>query len=74
MCCKSCQSHSQTTFPTEMNIHFPGKNNLTKPSVWAFPEIVVCLDCGFTEFHIEDVELGRLKRATKWTLLSEESA
>jgi len=57
-----------------MNIHFPGKNNLTKPSVWAFPEIVVCLDCGFTEFHIEDVELGRLKRATKWTLLSEESA
>ena len=60
MYCKSCQSTNQSKFPSEVNIHFPGRNNLTKPCVWAFPEIVVCLDCGFTEFHIEGVELGRL--------------
>jgi len=73
--CKLCQSHNQSTFPTEMNIHFPGRHNLTKPSVWAFPKIVVCLDCGFTEFRIEGAELGRLaEERSKWTLLSEESA
>jgi len=59
--CKLCQSHNQNTFPTEMNIHFPGPNNLTKPSVWAFPKIVVCLDCGFTEFRIQETELCLLK-------------
>ena len=60
MTCKLCQSRNQTAFPTEMNIHFPGIDNLTKPAVLVFPDIVVCLDCGFTEFHIESVELSRL--------------
>ena len=47
-----------------MNIHFPGLHNLTKPSVWAFPKILVCLDCGFTEFRSEGAELGLLAEET----------
>ena len=43
-----------------MNIHFPRPNDLTKASVWAFPQVVVCLDCGFSEFRIERPQLGRL--------------
>jgi len=61
MSCIYCQSKNQTAFPSEVNIHFPGFSNLTKPSVWAFPELLVCLDCGFTEFRIEETELRLLE-------------
>lgn len=60
MSCKLCQSSSQRTFRAEINIHFPGFSGLTKPTVWAFPSLVICLDCGFTEFVLGDAELGRL--------------
>jgi len=60
MCCKSCQSTNQSKFPSEVNIHFRGPNNLTKPCVWAFPELVICLDCGFVESRVEGAELRRL--------------
>jgi hypothetical protein len=60
MFCRSCQSTNQSKFPSEVNIHFPGRNNLTKPCVWAFPELVICLDCGFLESRVEDAELRLL--------------
>jgi hypothetical protein len=43
-----------------MGIHFPGLKNIDKPVVWVFPELVVCLDCGFAEFHIPKEELQAL--------------
>lgn len=43
-------------FGSEINIHFPGMQGLDMPTVWAFPELVVCLDCGFTEFQLEETE------------------
>jgi hypothetical protein len=64
MSCTCCQSKNQNTFPCEINIHFPRPNKLTKPSVWAFPEIVICLDCGFAEFRIEERELRLLEDGT----------
>jgi hypothetical protein len=30
------QSANRRKFPAEMNIHFPGMKNLTKPTVWLF--------------------------------------
>jgi len=61
MACRSCESLNQATFPAEINIHFPGIENLTKPTVWAFPTLLVCLDCGFAEFGTgEDVLSVRL--------------
>jgi hypothetical protein len=44
-----------------MNIHFAGYAGLTKPTVWLFPEILVCSDCGFAEFTISETELKRLE-------------
>jgi hypothetical protein len=62
MCCLSCESGNHTKFAAEINIHFPGLKNLGTPTVWVFPKLVVCLDCGFTEFAIPETELARLKQ------------
>lgn len=60
MGCKRCSSERQSTFNAEMNLHFPGYKNLEKPTVWVFPEVVVCLNCGYAEFSVPDAELRRL--------------
>ena len=62
MSCKSCGSHNQSKFNAEMNLHFRGREGLEKPTVWVFPQVVFCLDCGFAEFTIVETELHRLKR------------
>jgi hypothetical protein len=62
MSCKSCQSNSQNTFNGEINIHFAGLKGLDKPTVWVFPKLVVCLECGFTEFSIPEAELQLLAK------------
>jgi len=64
MPCKSCSSTNQSKFTAEMNIHLPGLEGLAKPTVWIFPEIVVCLDCGFAECLIPETELPKLARGT----------
>jgi hypothetical protein len=60
MACKQCSLDHQSTFTTELNIHFPGREGLNKPTIWVFPTVVVCLDCGFTEFVVPKNELHAL--------------
>jgi hypothetical protein len=60
MLCKSCGSAHQKKFSAEMGIHFLGRNNLDKPVVWVFPELVVCLNCGTAEFAVPEAELRQL--------------
>ena len=43
-----------------MGIHFMGLRNLDKPTVWLFPRLLVCMDCGFAEFNIPEDERVRL--------------
>ena len=57
MACRSCQSKNQTELGAEINIHFPGREGLDKPAVLAYPVVVVCLACGFTEFNLTETEL-----------------
>ena len=57
MSCKSCHSENQSSFNGEIALHFPGLKGLNKPIVWVFPKLLVCLDCGFTEFAIPETEL-----------------
>jgi hypothetical protein len=45
-----------------MGIHLPGLKNIDKPVVWAFPELIVCLDCGTAEFIVPEAELCQLAR------------
>jgi hypothetical protein len=60
MSCKSCLSDNQRNFNGEIAVHFPGIKGLDKPTVWIFPQLVVRLDCGFTEFSIPETELLQL--------------
>ena len=60
MSCSSCQSSNQAEFSAEINVHFPGPQNLTKPTVWVFPKILVCFDCGLSTFLTPKDELARL--------------
>jgi len=60
MACKACLSENQSTFDGELNIHFPERSNLSKPTVWAFPALLICLDCGFSEFKLRETELRML--------------
>jgi hypothetical protein len=60
MSCKFCQSEHQNNLTAEVAIHFPGLKGLNKPILWVFPKLLVCLDCGFTEFTIPENELGRV--------------
>jgi len=65
MTCKQCQSEIQHTFEAELNIHFPGSNGVTKPSVMASPRLVVCLVCGFVESQLEETEVLALIEGTQ---------
>ena len=60
MSCRRCSSANLSRFPTEIAIHLPG---LSTPHVFLFPNVVVCMDCGFTEFVILGTELRRLAQA-----------
>ena len=60
MACKSCQSQNQRNIDAEIGIHFPDRKGLDEPLVLVFPQPLVCLDCGFTEFVIPETELRRL--------------
>ena len=60
MACKRCTSDSQRAFSGEVAIHFPGLKGLDEPIVWSFPKLLVCLECGFTEFTVPERELSVL--------------
>lgn len=58
--CLSCHSANQREFTAEMNIHFPGMKGLDVPAVWAFPAILVCMDCGTGQFTIPEAQRKEL--------------
>ena len=62
MACKSCGSVNQKKFSAEMGIHFPGLENIDKPAVWVFPDVVICLGRGTAEFAIREAELRVLAK------------
>ena len=49
----------------EVDIHFPGLRNAGKSPVLVFPELLVCLDCGKTEFMVPKAELLTNRDTTK---------
>ena len=58
--CPSCYSANQREFSAEMNVHFPGMKGLNIPTVWVFPKISVCVDCGTGQFTISEDERKQL--------------
>ena len=64
MGCKACASNNQSSFNSEIAIHFSGFEGLDKPIVWVFPKLAVCLECGSTEFVVPERELRVLLHDT----------
>jgi hypothetical protein len=60
MTCKSCTSNNGLRFSAEIKVHFGGLEGLKKPGVLVFPKLLVCMDCGFTEFFTPERELAAL--------------
>ena len=65
MFCRSCSSERVAEFATEMVIHLSGTENLGMPGVMMFPKVLVCLDCGFSEFIVPESALASLARNTE---------
>jgi hypothetical protein len=77
MACKNCHWDSQSSFHSEIAVHFPGGlDALEKEQVLIFPQLLVCLNCGFTEFLFPEADLRRLAAGTqsKPTVDSQEKA
>jgi hypothetical protein len=64
MVCRFCKSSDLREFTAEMNIHFPGREGIDKPTVWVFPPVTICLHCGCAEFVMHGEPLKQLKDNT----------
>ena len=62
MKCRGCgASPAAHPFNGELALHFPGRDGLTRPIVWVFPRVLVCLQCGFAEFVVPDEQVQTLR-------------
>lgn len=62
MKCQRCgTSPAARPFNGELALHFPGLDGLTKPIIWVFPRVLVCLGCGFAEFVVPDEQVQMLR-------------
>lgn len=60
MRCQLCGSENMSTFGGEVGIHFRGLKNIEKPTIFVFPEILVCLNCGMAQFAVPQAQLRLL--------------
>ena len=65
MACRFCDSVNLTVLTAEMNIHFPGRENLNTPTVWAFPPVTICVDCGCADFVLHGEPLQQIRERSK---------
>jgi len=61
MTCLICQSAKQAELFAEILIHFPGLKNIDKPAVCLFPRLLVCSDCGASQFVVPEQELAMIE-------------
>jgi len=62
--CNACGSDKQAQFTAEIAVHFSGPNNLDKPHLLIFPQILVCLNCGNAGFTVPESQLHILAKET----------
>ena len=63
MPCKTCASDNLQNLTGELTASLPDMKHLKASPIYVCQEIVVCLDCGFTELRIPAAELQQLKRS-----------
>jgi hypothetical protein len=64
MSCNACGSVNQRKFLAAVDIPFPRLIDVKKSPVLLYPELLVCLNCGKTEFTVPKAELDLLNTAT----------
>jgi hypothetical protein len=64
MHCALCQSVNLAEFTAEMMIHFSGLRNIDHPGIPAFPKVLVCLNCGSSQFTVPARKLTLLANRT----------
>ena len=62
MPCKICLSDNLQNFKGELTVSLPELTNLKVSPIYVCPEILVCLDCGFTELRLGAADLQQLKK------------
>ena len=62
MSCKVCNGR-QAQFAAEVCIHFSGIRRLDHPSVFEFPTLLVCMECGFSVFNVSQADLAVLAKS-----------
>jgi len=60
MSCRLCDSNNQKTLHSEIAIHFPPEGEKYKPVALVFPNLTICLSCGFTEAQMGDTALEEI--------------
>lgn len=61
MPCRQCGSESLNRWRSEVGVHKLGFARLTEPLVLLFPELMICMVCGFAEFLLRPSELAQLQ-------------
>jgi len=54
MPCIACGSNCQEEFDAELILHFSGIKNLDEPGLWVSPKLLICLNCGYAHFTIQE--------------------
>ncbi len=52
MVCPKCQSNAVSVVPAEIRLYRNYPRTLSHPPMTPSPDILVCLDCGWSEFSI----------------------
>lgn len=61
MPCKSCHGLRQKRYQSEIAIHLPWMIGApTKPHELLYPNLLICLDCGFAEFQLPRPAFDRI--------------
>jgi hypothetical protein len=67
MACKACASANLQRLTGELSASFPDVDRVNLAPVYVCQDVVVCLDCGFTELFIPTLELEKLKKGNTAT-------
>jgi len=57
MKCQSCGSEKLNKLTGQLAVYFSGLKNLSRPVIWFFPELWICLDCGNAGLSVPESEL-----------------
>lgn len=64
--CRKCHSEACTVYPADVRIYLNGSRTLSAPPITPAPKILVCLECGWSEFSVDPTWLAaRWLRASK---------